>query len=85
MKFGILSREYPPLTHVGGIATYSATAAGLLARAGHEVHVVCNGPEPRIEARYGVTVHRVPMGPHPLPAGRLLYTCRARYRRAFPQ
>lgn len=84
MKFGILSREYPPLTHVGGIATYSATAAGLLARAGHEVHVVCNGPEACIEARYGVNVHRVPMRPHPLPAGRFLYPYRAWYRRALP-
>lgn len=84
MKIGILSREYPPLTHVGGIATYSAAAAGLLARAGNEVHVVCNGPERRVELRYGVTVHRVPMGTHPLPSGRLLYPYRAWYRRALP-
>ena len=41
MKIGILSREYPPLTHVGGIATYSAAPAALMAREGHEVHVVC--------------------------------------------
>jgi glycosyltransferase involved in cell wall biosynthesis len=84
VKIGLLSREYPPLTHVGGIATYSAAAAALLAREGHEVHVVCNGPEARVESRYGVTVHRVPMGPHPLPGGRLLYPYRAWYRGALP-
>lgn len=84
MRIGILSREYPPLTHVGGIATYSAAAAALLARAGHEVHVVCNGPGPRVESRFGVIVHRVPMDPHPLPRGRLLYPYRAWYRKALP-
>ena len=84
MKIGLLSREYPPLTHVGGIATYSAAAAALLARAGHEVHVVCNGPELRVESRYGVSVHRIPMGPHPLPGERLLYPYRAWFRRALP-
>lgn len=84
MKIGILSREYPPLTHVGGIATYSAAAAALMAREGHEVHVVCNGPGHVVESKYGVTVHRIPMGPHPLPAGRLLYPYRAWYRRALP-
>ena len=84
MKIGILSREYPPLTHVGGIATYSAAAAALLARAGHEVHVVCNGPAPRVESRFGVIIHRVPMGTHPLPRARLLYPYRAWYRKTLP-
>lgn len=84
MKIGILSREYPPLTHVGGIATYSAAAAALMAREGHEVHVVCNGPESRVDSKFGVIVHRIPMGPHPLPGGRLLYPYRAWYRRTLP-
>jgi glycosyltransferase involved in cell wall biosynthesis len=84
MKIGILSREYPPLTHVGGIATYSATAAELLARRGHEVHVVCNGPEAEVAAKNGVTVHRVPMLDHHFPRGRLFYPYRAWYRRALP-
>lgn len=84
MKIGILSREYPPITHVGGIATYSAAAAGLLARAGHEVHVVCSGLYPEVTVRQGVTIHRVPMIGHHFPAGRLFYPYRAWYRRALP-
>ena len=84
MKIGILSREYPPLTHVGGIATYSAAAAELLARSGHEVHVVCNGPEPGIAMQRGVTVHRVAMLNHHFPAGRLVYPYRAWYRKTLP-
>lgn len=84
MRIGILSREYPPLTHVGGIATYSAAAAGLLAREGHEVHVVCSGTRPEVAMRNGVTVHRVPMLGHHFPRGRLFYPYRAWYRRALP-
>jgi glycogen(starch) synthase len=84
MKIGILSREYPPLTHVGGIATYSAAAAELLAREGHEVHVVCNGPGPEVVASRGVTVHRVAMLNHHFRPGRLFYPYRAWYRRNLP-
>jgi glycosyltransferase involved in cell wall biosynthesis len=84
VKIGILSREYPPLTHVGGIATYSATAARLLADRGHEVHVVCNGPETRIERREGIAVHRVAMLNHHFPAGRLWYPWRSAYRKHLP-
>jgi glycogen(starch) synthase len=84
MKIGILSREYPPLTHVGGIATYSAAAAELLAQSGHEVHVVCNGPEAGIVLQRGVTVHRVAMLNHHFLAGRLNYPYRAWYRRTLP-
>ncbi len=84
VKIGILSREYPPLTHVGGIATYSAAAAGLLARNGHEIHVVCNGPKAEILSQDRITVHRVPMGKHPFPPGRIFYPYRAWYRRHLP-
>lgn len=84
MKIGILSREYPPLTHVGGIATYSAAAAELLVREGHEVHVVCNGPRAEVACRMGVTVHRVAMLDHHFPSGRLFYPYRAWYRRTLP-
>jgi glycosyltransferase involved in cell wall biosynthesis len=84
VKIGILSREYPPLTHVGGIATYSAAAAELLARGGHEVHVVCNGPEADVSTRRGVTVHRVPMLSHHFRSGRLAYPYRSWYRRTLP-
>lgn len=84
MKIGILSREYPPLTHVGGIATYSAAAAELLTRTGHEVHVVCNGPDSGIATQRGVTVHRVAMLNHHFAAGRLGYPYRAWYRKTLP-
>lgn len=84
MKVGILSREYPPLTHVGGIATYSAAAARLLADHGHEVHVVCNGPETAVEKADGVTVHRVKMLTHHFRPGRLWYPWRSAYRRRLP-
>lgn len=84
MKVGILSREYPPLTHVGGIATYSAAAARLFADHGHEVHVVCNGPETRVTTEDGVTVHRVAMLEHHFPSARLFYPWRAAYRKHLP-
>ncbi|MDQ2999782.1 MAG: glycosyltransferase family 4 protein [Fibrobacterota bacterium] len=84
MKIGILSREFPPLTHVGGIATYSAAAADLLARNGHEVHVVCNGPKTEIVSRRGVTVHRVAMLDHHFSGGKLFYPYRSWYRRVLP-
>ena len=84
MKIGILSREYPPLTHVGGIATYSAAAARLLADHGHEVHVVCNGPEASVRMEGGVTVHRVAMLGHHFPTGRLWFPYRAAYRKRLP-
>ncbi len=85
MKLGIVSREYPPLTHVGGIATYSAAAARLLAERGHDVHVVCNGPETAVSVEDGVTVHRVRMLTHHFRPGRLGYPWRAAYRRYLPQ
>lgn len=85
MKLGIVSREYPPLTHVGGIATYSAAAARLLAERGHEVHVICNGPETAVAVEDGVTVHRVRMLAHHFRPGRLGYPWRAAYRRCLPQ
>ncbi len=79
MNIALLSREYPPLTHVGGIGTYTATAARLLADHGHAVHVVCNGPDTTEALENGVRVHRVRMQNHPLPAAGWLY----RYRRWF--
>lgn len=84
MKIGLISREYPPLTHVGGIGTYSAMAAEILAERGHEVHVVCNGPSAQVESSGTLHIHRVPMGNHPLPTGRLAYPYRALFRRHLP-
>jgi glycosyltransferase involved in cell wall biosynthesis len=84
VKIGIISREFPPLTHVGGIATYSQTAARLLADHGHEVHVVCNGPEASVQDEDGVIVHRVPMLEHHFRKGRAWYPYRMLYRRHLP-
>lgn len=63
MKVLLVSQEYPPETHWGGIATYLSILAPALARAGAEVHVVSVVPG---QARTtvtadGVTVHRAPL------------------------
>jgi glycogen(starch) synthase len=42
MRIGLVSSEYPPFRG-GGIGTYTAITARMLAEAGHEVHVVANG------------------------------------------
>lgn len=59
MRICLVSREYPPETHIGGIASYTHKTASALARLGHEVHVVTSAWKPG--ATYeenGVTVHR---------------------------
>ena len=59
MRICLVSREYPPETHIGGIASYTHKTAAALARLGHEVHVVTSAWKPG--ATYeenGVTVHR---------------------------
>lgn len=40
MKIALVSREFPPTRQAGGIATYTAKTARMLAAAGHEVHVI---------------------------------------------
>ncbi len=84
MKVAIISREFPPLTHVGGIGTYAAAAAKLLADHGHEVHVICNGPITERHSVEGVQVHRVAMLNHHFPASRIYYPYRAWYRARLP-
>ena len=59
LRICLVSREYPPETHIGGIASYTHKTAAALARLGHEVHVVTSAWKP--SATYeenGVTVHR---------------------------
>jgi glycosyltransferase involved in cell wall biosynthesis len=73
MRIGLISREYPPETHVGGIATYSKMAAKLLVDHGHEVHVFCNGPSTIIQNYGRLYVHRIKMSDHPLPNGKYFY------------
>ncbi len=84
MKIAFISREYPPETHVGGIATYTEIAAQLLSRMGHEVHVLCNGKDFSRKSQQGVEVHRIPMGAHPLPRGAFMFRYRAWYRKFLP-
>lgn len=63
MKVLLVSQEYPPETHWGGIATYLSILAPALARAGAEVHVlsVVPGQQRSVVTTDGVTVHRAPL------------------------
>ncbi len=59
MRICLISREYPPETHIGGIASYTHKTAAALARLGHEVHVVTAARKPGAEyTENGVHVHR---------------------------
>lgn len=61
MKVCLISREYPPETAWGGIATYTHTLAHGLAKAGHRVHVVSLSLDKEEYIHYDgpVTVHRI--------------------------
>jgi glycosyltransferase involved in cell wall biosynthesis len=60
MRICLISREYPPETHVGGIASYTHKTAAALARLGHEVHVVTAAWKEGAEyEENGVQVHRL--------------------------
>jgi glycosyltransferase involved in cell wall biosynthesis len=73
MRHLIVSREYPPAPYPpGGIGTYVATIARLLAEAGESVHVIAQQwtGAPRAEERLvggRLTIHRVPLE-HPADA-----------------
>jgi glycogen synthase len=60
MRIALISYEYPPDTAVGGIATYTAQAAAMLAVRGHHIEVFTASPNRSgtIEEN-GITVHRV--------------------------
>lgn len=60
MKICLISREYPPETGFGGIATFARNLACGLVELGHEVNVVClaQDKEKTVEQE-GVKVHRV--------------------------
>ncbi len=78
----IISREYPPQTHTGGIGTYSYVTATGLAKRGHRVHVICatsGSRECLIED--GVVVHRIPIHPFLLKPGRFWYPVRVLIRK----
>jgi len=84
MRLILISREYPPDTHVGGIATYTQMVAEMFSTRGHEVHVLCNGRRTGILRRGDLTIHRIAMGNHPLPQGRFAYRLRAWVRTHLP-
>jgi len=62
MRIALVSREYPPETAKGGLATQTALKARALASFGHEVHVISEapGPEPRQYVDGAVRVRRIP-------------------------
>lgn len=64
MRILLVSQEFPPETHWGGIGTYMGIIAPALVRAGAEVHVlsvVPNQPRSKHTTGAGVVVHRVPL------------------------
>jgi len=61
MRICLISREYPPDTGWGGIATFTNNLALGLAGLGHEVEVVALAiDKPKTMLQGGVRVHRVP-------------------------
>lgn len=64
MRIAFLTREYPPDTAWGGIATLYYNLAKALAQRGHEVHVICQAVgKPKDYIEQGVFVHRVGTNP----------------------
>ena len=60
MRIAFISYEFPPDTAVGGIATYTAQAARMLAARGHEVEVFSASPTRSGSwMENGICVHRV--------------------------
>lgn len=60
MRICLVSREFPPETHLGGIGTYTHKTSAALARLGHEVHVIAAARKPAAEyVEDGVFVHRI--------------------------
>jgi glycogen synthase len=60
LRVCLLSREYPPETGWGGIATFTRHLALGLKELGHEVEVVCLSPDDgRCVEQEGILVHRV--------------------------
>jgi glycogen(starch) synthase len=61
MRIALVSREYPPETAKGGLATQTALKARALASFGHQVHVISEAldGEPRSCSTNGVQVTRI--------------------------
>jgi len=63
LRLALVSYEFPPALAIGGIGTYSAMAARMLAAAGAEVEVFCAGVPPaggEPWAALGLVIHRLP-------------------------
>lgn len=59
LRICMISREFPPEMHLGGIGTYTHKTSTALARLGHDVHVVTAARTPAaVYHDQGVTVHR---------------------------
>jgi glycosyltransferase involved in cell wall biosynthesis len=60
MRICLLSQEYPPDSHFGGIGTYTYNIAAFLAQSGHSVHVITSTmSSPASYEERGVKVHRI--------------------------
>lgn len=64
MRIAFLTREYPPDTAWGGVATVYHNLARVLSEQGHEIHVICQAVgKPKDYIEQGVFVHRVGINP----------------------
>jgi glycogen(starch) synthase len=60
MNICLLSQEYPPDSHFGGIGTYTYNIAAFLAHSAHNVHVITSTrSSPSSYQECGVHVHRI--------------------------
>lgn len=60
MRICMISREFPPETHTGGIGTYTYKTSATLAKMGHEVHVITASQKPAAEySEQDVLIHRI--------------------------
>jgi len=79
MRLAIVSREYPPDSAWGGVATVYHNLALTLSRQGYEVHIICQAVgKPKDYVDEGVFVHRVGTNPKRYSAlGRINFTIHA--------
>lgn len=60
MNICLVSSEFPPESHVGGIGTYTHNVARSMAKIGHEVHVIAAARRaPGSHMLEGIHVHRI--------------------------
>jgi glycosyltransferase involved in cell wall biosynthesis len=66
LKICIVSREYPPETHYGGIGTYTYNLAKGLNSIGHRVYIIAMTTKDKdfIEEDHGICIHRISVCQH---------------------